>query len=64
MIKDGACAMRTTKRGPRSVPRPPDLATAAKESAAVLNLQGPKPELLWALPAGSHDVETVFPITA
>lgn len=66
LIKDGAFAMLTTEPGADIAPyydrqivllRP-------EEGAAWLNLQRPEVDLLRALPAGSLDVEKVFPIAA
>ncbi len=66
LIKDGAFAMLTTAPGVDIAPyherqivflRPED-------GAAWLNLQRPEAELLRALPAGSFEVEKVFPIAA
>ena len=66
LIKDGAFAMLTTEPGVDIGPyhdrqivllRPED-------GAAWLNLQRPEAELLRALPAGSLNVEKVFPVAA
>ncbi len=66
LIKDGAFAMLTTEPGPDIAPyhdrqivllRPED-------GAAWLGLQRPEAELLQPLPAGSLQVEKVFPLAA
>lgn len=66
LIKEGAFAMLTTEPGEDIAPYHDRLIVVLRpeDGAAWLDLQRPQTELLRALPAGSLDVEKVFPAAA
>lgn len=66
LVKDGAFAMLTTEPGTDIAPYNNRQIVVLKpeEGAAWLNLERPEAELLRAPPAGSLDVEKIFPAAA
>ncbi len=66
LVKAGAFAMLTTEPGPDIAPYHDRqiVVLRPEEGAAWLHLLKPEPDLLRALPAGSLDVEKVFPVPA
>jgi len=66
LIKDGAFAMLTTERGADIAPYHDRqiVLLRPEEGAAWLRLQRPESDLLQAMPAGSLEVEKVFPVAA
>jgi putative SOS response-associated peptidase YedK len=66
LIKEGAFAMLTTEPGEDIAPYHDRqiVVLRPEDGAAWLDLQRPQTELLRALPAGSLDVEKVFPAAA
>lgn len=66
LIKDGAFAMLTSEPGPDMAPYHDRQIVLLRpdEGAAWLHLRKPERELLRPLPAGSLDIEKVFPVTA
>jgi len=66
LIKDGAFAMLTTEPGADIAPYHDRqiVLLRPEEGAAWLRLQRPESDLLRAMPAGSLEVEKVFPVAA